>query len=65
MNATPVANINSSCDGPPLSPLEDTMGHAHSETLVENFVYMCLALCVTMFCYSLGYALYLWFIDEH
>lgn len=64
MNATP-ANVSSSGDGPLPPPPLDAMGHANTETVVENFVISCMAICVTMFCYSLGYTLYLWLVSDH
>lgn len=63
MNATPV-NASDSSDRPPASPL-DTLGHANTEAFVESFVIYCMAICVCMFGYSLGYVLYLWCVGEH
>ena len=65
MNATP-ANVSSpaSSDRPPPSAL-NTISHADTEAVVKSFVIYCMAICVVMFCYSLGYALYLWCVGEH
>ena len=57
--------IGSPCtsDKPPPAPLE-TMGHVNTEDVMESFVIYCMAICLVMFAYSLGYALYLWCMGE-
>jgi len=65
MNTSPThVGSPGTSDKPPPPPLE-TMGHVNTEAVVESFVIYCMAICLCMFAYSLGYALYLWCMGEH